>query len=593
MSLPVPTTEGALGGDDRQMVYEALRRIARLAMSRKDLDAAIAAIPASSSTTTVNSSVNWVSVLDHGAQANVLTVDDGAMTAGIGSGSYTLTSASGLFTPSDVGKIITVRGAGMSGPGHVLVTTIAAYTSATIVTLAAACTYSVTAAVVNWGSDDTAAFQAALDSLPSSGGVVYAPTGAYFITAQLMVGNATHSHVGPPYDTISTIQAPAFIGDSLGATVQNIYTTATTGSQHAGTRLCWASTTAAPMVFVSGPIEGVRVENLFLDANGLASGGLDIHRAFTSTFRRITTVNWGAGYAYCLRANDGAYVTGGGGPNTNVFEQVNCMDPSGSTAYGFQLAPGNGNCNQNTFIRCKWLTSSNISSPALDLQYADHNSFYHCYGGRNDWGLTGIGLQLTTQGGHTPGDNYFHGSTWTGGINYVGAAPAWPGPLTFHFPWDCTDSEPIPPAGSNGTTLPANAAWGTTFGPVWPYGDTMVIGAQNFQNRLAYTMADKVLVNGNNHNISLPDTSYVRITGPTGAFTVTGFDAVINGSGRLLHLFNSTIYDMTIKYQSASSDFGKRITTRGGTDVTLTGSCGFATFLYEPTTASWILASHN
>ncbi len=71
-------------------------------------------------------------------------VQDGAMS----SSSTTVTSASGNFSPADVGNAITVKGAGASGAD--LLSTIAAYVSDTNLTLADAAGTTVTAAQVNW-----------------------------------------------------------------------------------------------------------------------------------------------------------------------------------------------------------------------------------------------------------------------------------------------------------------------------------------------------------------------------------------------------------------------------------------------------------
>lgn len=97
----------------------------------------------------------------YGAHGNGQIITDGA----IGSGSATLTSASGLFASSDVGKAIQVKGAGASGV-TTLVTTIASYNSPTSVTLAAANASgsAQTGLTVMWATDDTAPIQSAINA---------------------------------------------------------------------------------------------------------------------------------------------------------------------------------------------------------------------------------------------------------------------------------------------------------------------------------------------------------------------------------------------------------------------------------------------
>lgn len=102
----------------------------------------------------------WIfNVQAYGAKGDGQLVTDGAMTAA----SAVLTSASGRFAAGDVGKLVLVKGAGPAGV-TTLVTTISAYTSATQVTLTATASTTVSSALVMWASDDTAAFQSAINA---------------------------------------------------------------------------------------------------------------------------------------------------------------------------------------------------------------------------------------------------------------------------------------------------------------------------------------------------------------------------------------------------------------------------------------------
>jgi hypothetical protein len=130
----------------------------------------------------------WVfDVTQYGAVGDGKVVGNGAMS----SGSAVLTSATAGFTASDVGKAISVKGAGASGV-TTLVTTILAVTSATSVTLAAsnASGGAVSNAVVIWGTNDTAAIQSAIDAAEAylvshTYAQVYFPPRAYVIAGAL------------------------------------------------------------------------------------------------------------------------------------------------------------------------------------------------------------------------------------------------------------------------------------------------------------------------------------------------------------------------------------------------------------------------
>jgi hypothetical protein len=142
----------------------------------------------------------WVfDVTQYGAVGDAQVVADGAMSAG----SVTLTSATANFQPSDVGNAISVKGAAATGV-TTLVTTISARVSATQVTLAAANAsgISLTGAVVIWGTDDTAAIQAAVDAAEAylathTSARVYFPPRPYIVAGPLKTTKKGRSFSAP------------------------------------------------------------------------------------------------------------------------------------------------------------------------------------------------------------------------------------------------------------------------------------------------------------------------------------------------------------------------------------------------------------
>jgi hypothetical protein len=157
--------------------------------------------------TTLDNAISGASILNYGAVADELSVSDGAIT----SGSYTLTSASGLFTAASVGKSIIVNNAGASFTinGQTmydnLSTTIAAYTNSTTVVLAASAAHTVSGAAVSWGTDNTAAINAALAAIHASGGgICYCPAGYYLVMGQIIIPNY-NDQAGKKH---SSVQAP-------------------------------------------------------------------------------------------------------------------------------------------------------------------------------------------------------------------------------------------------------------------------------------------------------------------------------------------------------------------------------------------------
>jgi hypothetical protein len=137
----------------------------------------------------------------------------------ITSGTTALTNAGASWTAGDVGKVIVVQGAGASS--GTLTTTIAAYVSATAVTLTASAGTSTTTADVYYGTDDSAAIQSAITAAGNAGGgVVFVPSGKYITNgngsgtsgALLPIGNVAIVGSGVGTTTFFPTGTTAFIG---------------------------------------------------------------------------------------------------------------------------------------------------------------------------------------------------------------------------------------------------------------------------------------------------------------------------------------------------------------------------------------------
>lgn len=101
---------------------------------------------------------------------------------------------------------------------------------------------------------------------------------------------------------------------------------------------------------------------------------------------------------------------------------------------------------------------------------------------------------------------------------------------------------------------------------------------------------DVAVVNGANANVSIGDVSFVKLTGPTGAFSISGFTGGANG--RRLTVYNSVAFAWTIT-NNATSTAANRILTLTGGDVVLAARQSAATFVYDSTQSLWILVSQN
>lgn len=126
-------------------------------------------------------------------------------------------------------------------------------------------------------------------------------------------------------------------------------------------------------------------------------------------------------------------------------------------------------------------------------------------------------------------------------------------------------------------------------------GNNLVLGTDadvTITKTVANTTTQVSLGNGANNNIAITS-SRVRIVGPTGVFSVSGF-AFAAGvqDGQRLYLFNSVAFAMTITNDATSTGANRILTLTGG-DVVLRAGTSFATFSYDAAATRWILESTN
>ena len=110
-------------------------------------------------------------------------------------------------------------------------------------------------------------------------------------------------------------------------------------------------------------------------------------------------------------------------------------------------------------------------------------------------------------------------------------------------------------------------------------------GEQGPQGGTVLPRGALTLANGANSDIAIGTNLFHEITGPTGAFSVSGFVAA--DPGTMLVVYNTTAQNMTIT-NDATSTAANRILTLTGADVTLTGTSS-ATFIYSQTASRWVL----
>lgn len=101
----------------------------------------------------------------------------------------------------------------------------------------------------------------------------------------------------------------------------------------------------------------------------------------------------------------------------------------------------------------------------------------------------------------------------------------------------------------------------------------------------ASSVVTATLGNGDVHNVPA-NGRFIRITGPTGAFGITGFAGGIDG--QTITILNTTAQAMTIYNANAGSATENRILCNTGADL-VTTAAGSVTMTYSSTDSRWIV----
>jgi hypothetical protein len=94
------------------------------------------------------------------------------------------------------------------------------------------------------------------------------------------------------------------------------------------------------------------------------------------------------------------------------------------------------------------------------------------------------------------------------------------------------------------------------------------------------------LSNGVNGTLAPGNTSHVRLTGPTAAFSIAGLTGGVNG--KVITLINTTAFDLTLLHNSAAT-LANGFFNPGGAGYVLSGQYSSVTLLYNSTLARWVV----
>jgi hypothetical protein len=136
----------------------------------------------------------------------------------------------------------------------------------------------------------------------------------------------------------------------------------------------------------------------------------------------------------------------------------------------------------------------------------------------------------------------------------------------------------------------------------WPYAPgTATMGSLGVAlgpgGAVSKQRADVALANGNNVDVPLYNSgaaiwmasSYVRVTGPTGVFSIGGMLCYGHLDGTELTVYNATAFAMTLTHEDPGAAAANRISVPGGLSLVVP-SKGSARFVYDQSDLRWIYA---
>jgi len=283
--------------------------------------------------------------------------------ATIASGSAILTVSGASFALADVGKAITVPGAGAAGA--ILVTTIAGFTSATQVSLGsnAATALSSVSTKVSYGTNDSAAIQNAINT----GKIIrFKPQGGYAVATALTVGNGNST-------TLSAKNGIVLEGTTSGATAAEM------SPAVLPTRLKWLGASGGTMLTVNGPMVGCNIKGIVFDCGSLANTAIRTNHMIASSWHDVLATNY-KGFAFIHEAY-AAFSGLAQGANKNTFINCRAMNPA-SGGSGMRVGVTSGfvvtmlDVAQNVWINCEWYRDgTSATSTSLYLAFCDNLTF--------------------------------------------------------------------------------------------------------------------------------------------------------------------------------------------------------------------------
>ncbi len=270
-------------------------------------------------------------------------------------------------------------------------------------------------------TDDTTAIQAAINSLPASGGIVYFPVATCRISSSLTIGNGTTS-------AFSTRQGVFLIGrgnpNAPELTVLGGGYTATLGP-----KLQWLGAGTGGMIVINGPMQGWGVQNLHMDCGNASQYGIFLSSSSFGDSKNLSFTNCTVSAIFSTSHPKGGYT---GAPNVdslrNNYKNIAIQISSASVAKGITLtgdAGGTSDTDYNIIDNVIMsFPTTNLNQAGVYMGVSDSNIFRGISTSTAQSTHYGLFLDYSVNA-QFPNSNMFFAHEFGGTIPYgVGGAPS-------------------------------------------------------------------------------------------------------------------------------------------------------------------------
>jgi hypothetical protein len=204
-------------------------------------------------------------------------------------------------------------------------------------------------------------------------------------------------------------------------------------------------------------------------------------------------------------------------------------------------------------------------------------------------GLTGdIGITGSTGATGDIGSTGYTGATgYTGVTGYTGLT-GYTGSTGATGPVGCASTNYI--MKSNGTNATCTVA------PIFENGSGKVgIGNSSPNTRVDITgdiatRENHIVLSGNTDNLSIGNSTFIRITGPSANYEITGFAGGVDG--KILIVANNTSSSVKFKYADGGSLVANQLILYNSADVTVAQNGGVI-FIYSAAISKWIMIGNS